>query len=103
MVAALESLGELDGRVIALHGRDEDRLDLLEAELDALGHEATTRTVLSAPETDSLALDSELDSIVSRWIADDVDLVLNVTTSVALLGALNRVGFGVDIVTTSPT
>lgn len=100
MVTALHQLDELDGRTIAVHGRDETRLDAMESQLEGLGYEVATRTVLGAPETDSLNLDTELDAIVSRWIAEDVDLVLNVTTSIALLGALNRVGFGVDIVTT---
>ena len=100
MIAALEELGELEGRRIAVHGREASRLDLLESELDALGYDVVARTELSAPEEDSLALDSELDVIVSRWITEDVDLVLNVTTSIALLGALNRAGFAVDMVTT---
>ena len=100
MVAALEATGGLEGRTIAVHGRDEGRLDALESELEGLGYEAATRTLLTAPENDSLALDSDLDTIVEVWRSEGVDLVLNVTTSIALAGALERKAFDVDIVTT---
>ena len=100
MVEVMDQRGELEGRTIAVHGRDPDRLDALERALEDRGYSSVTRTLLDAPESDALAMASQLDVIVERWQADGVELVLNVTTNISMLSAVNRAGYEVAIATT---
>ncbi|MDH3706604.1 MAG: ABC transporter substrate-binding protein, partial [Acidimicrobiia bacterium] len=101
LVEVMDQRGALAGRTIAVHGRDTARLDTVEAALAARGYEASTRTVLDAPESDALEMASQLDVIVERWNADGIDLVLNTTTNISMLAAVNRAGLEVDIATNS--
>lgn len=99
LVEVMDQRDALDGRVIAVHGRDQGRLDAVEQALSDRGYTATTRTVLDAPESDALEMASQLDVIVERWRADGVEVVLNTTTNISMLSALARAGIEVDIAT----
>lgn len=99
LVEVMDQRDQLAGRTIAVHGRDAARLDALEAALAERGYQATTRTVLDAPESDALEMASQLDVIVERWRADGIDLVLNITTNISMLAAVNRAGLEIDVAT----
>lgn len=101
MVAALEAEGALAGSAIAVHGQDVDRVEDTAAAVRALGHEVVAETVETAPETDVIAQDDELDRFAERWRSEGADLVLATSSPVAVTGALARTGVAVDLVTSN--
>lgn len=102
MVAALEAEGGLDGRVIVVHGEDADRVAAVGTAVRAAGHEVVVETVETAPETDPIAQDDELDRFAERWRAEGADLLLLTSSPVAVTGALARTGIELDLVTSNP-
>jgi len=102
ILAAMELDDVVDGAVLAVHGADEDRIDGLAAELEARGAAKVVKSVELADEADQTALATELDRVIERFKADEVEGVINLGNNVAFMAAFNRAAYGIPIWTTSP-
>jgi hypothetical protein len=101
ILAAMELDDVVDGAVLAVHGADEDRIDGLAAELEARGAAKVVKSVELADEADQTALATELDRVIERFKADEVEGVINLGNNVAFMAAFNRAAYGIPIWTTS--
>ncbi len=101
IVTAMEDADAVAGEVVAIHGRDQARIDALAAALVDAGAQGVVKTVATAPELDQVALAAELDVFVERFRTEGATQAINLGDNVAYLAAFNRVAYAVPVWTTS--